>query len=31
MKTRKGYKTYPLTAAQKYHFYYSQYLSLIHI
>ena len=25
MKTRKGYKTYPLTAAQKYHFYYSQY------
>ena len=25
MKTRNGYKTYPLTAAQKYHFYYSQY------
>ncbi|MDE7204864.1 MAG: peptide synthetase [Lachnospiraceae bacterium] len=25
MKTRKGYKTYPLTAAQKYHFYYSDY------
>lgn len=22
MKTRKGYKTYPLTAAQKFHFYY---------
>lgn len=25
MKTRKGYKTYPLTAAQKYHFYYADY------
>ena len=25
MKTRKGFKTYPLTAAQKYHFYYSEY------
>ncbi|MCD8037688.1 MAG: condensation domain-containing protein [Lachnospiraceae bacterium] len=25
MKTRYGYKTYPLTAAQKYHFFYSQY------
>ena len=22
MKTRKGYKVYPLTAAQKFHFYY---------
>ena len=22
MKTRKGYKTYPLTAAQKFHFFY---------
>ena len=22
MKTRKGYKTYPLTVAQKFHFYY---------
>lgn len=25
MKTRKGYKTYPLTVAQKFHNYYSQY------
>lgn len=25
MKTRKGYKVYPLTAAQKLHFYYQQY------
>lgn len=25
MKTRYGYKTYPLTAAQKYHFYYADY------
>ena len=25
MKTRKGYKVYPLTAAQKMHFYYQQY------
>lgn len=25
MKTRKGYKTYPLTVAQKFHFYYLDY------
>lgn len=25
MKTRKGYKTYPLTVAQKFHFYYLEY------
>lgn len=25
MKTRNGFKTYPLTAAQKYHFYYADY------
>ncbi len=25
MKTRKGYKTYPLTVAQKFHFYYADY------
>lgn len=25
MKTRNGYKTYPLTTAQQFHFYYSQY------
>lgn len=25
MKTRKGYKTYPLTVAQKFHFYYMDY------
>lgn len=25
MKTRKGYKTYPLTIAQKFHNYYAQY------
>ena len=25
MKTRKGYKTYPLTVAQKFHNYYAQY------
>ena len=25
MKTRKGYKTYPLTVAQKFHNFYSQY------
>lgn len=25
MKTRKGYKTYPLTVAQKFHFYYLNY------
>lgn len=25
MKTRKGYKVYPLTAAQKLHFFYQQY------
>ena len=25
MKTRKGYKTYPLTKAQKFHFYYLNY------
>lgn len=25
MKTRKGYKTYPLTAAQKFHFYYMNF------
>ena len=25
MKTRKGYQTFPLTAAQKFHFYYSSY------
>ena len=25
MKTRKGYKTYPLTVAQKFHNYYSEY------
>ena len=25
MKTRNGYKTYPLTAAQKFHFYYMSY------
>ena len=25
MKTRKGYKTYPLTVAQRFHNYYSQY------
>lgn len=24
MKTRKGYRTYPLTVAQKFHFYYSE-------
>ena len=31
MKTRKGYKVYPLTSAQKLHFYCLKYLSLIHI
>ena len=25
MKTRKGYPVYPLTAAQKFHFFYQQY------
>lgn len=25
MKTRKGFKTYPLTVAQKFHFYYLEY------
>ena len=25
MKTRKGYKTYPLTVAQKFHFFYMDY------
>lgn len=25
MKTRKGYKVYPLTTAQKLHFYYQKY------
>ena len=25
MKTRKGYKTYPLTVGQKFHNYYSEY------
>lgn len=25
MKTRKGYKTYPLTVAQKFHFYYQDF------
>ena len=25
MKTRKGYKTYPLTVAQKFHNYYAQH------
>ena len=25
MKTRKGYQTFPLTAAQKFHVYYSSY------
>ena len=25
MKTRKGYKTYPLTAAQKFHFFYMNF------
>lgn len=25
MNTRKGYNTYPLTVAQKFHNYYSQY------